>query len=133
MTLGQLYNIYRIFLGMAVDREALQMLRRRRFDNSSPSAVVGTFGVTSNSLSGTTTFSVSCCSTVSTVAGKLLVLTVLWLVTVYTLCRGAANIGNVVDIPAVFMTNVNLVYIMSWVFLQRQFVSIRVCSLCENH
>jgi len=133
MNTVQLYNIHCTVLGMAVDREALLVLRSRRFDSSSSSAVVSTFGVTSTSLSGTTTLSVSYCSAASTVAVKLLVLTALWLVTVYTLCRGAANIGNVIDVPAVFVTNVNLVYIMSWVFLQRQFVSIRVCSLCENH
>ena len=119
---------------MAVDREALQMLQQRSFDNSSPPALVGIVaGVTSNSLSGTTTTaatssssSVSCCSAASALAGKLVVLTTLWLVTVYTLCRGAANISSVVDIPAVFTTNVNIVYVMSWVFLQRQFVSTRV-------
>ena len=133
-------------LGVAVDSEAVQVLRRRRFDSPPASAVIGTLsGVTSSSsLSGTTTrtasspSSVSCCSAVPTLAGKLLVLTTLWLVNVYTLCRGTAkdslfrgtaNIFSVVDVPAVFTTNVNLVYIMSWVFLQRQFVSVRVCSL----
>jgi len=102
---------------MAVDREALEMLRARRFDSpssSSSSAVVSTFGVTSNSLSGTKTVSVTCCTAASTVAGKLLVLTVLWLIIVYTLCRGAADIASVVDVTAVFVTNANLVYIMSW-------------------
>jgi len=119
------------FTGHDADREALQILPQRRFDISSPSAVVGTFGVTSNSLSGTTSSSswACCCSAASTLACKLLVLTTLWLVSVYTLCRGAANISSVVDVPAVFTTNVNLVYIMSWVFLQRQFISVRVCSL----
>jgi len=119
-------------LDMTIDREALQILPQRRFDNSSSSAVVGTFGVTSNSLlSGTTSSSswTCCCSAASTFACKLLVLATLWQVSVYTLCRGAANISSVVDVPAVFTTNVNLVYIMSWVFLQRQFVSIRVYSL----
>jgi len=47
-------------------------------------------------------------------------------VSVYTLCHGAANIDIVVDVPAVLTTVVNLVYVMSWVFLQRQFISIRV-------
>jgi len=111
-------------------RDALQTLQRRRFDSLSPASVVGTFGVTSNSLSGTSTLSASYCTAASTVAVKLLVLTTLWLVTIYTLCRGAASISSVVDVPAVFMTNVNIVYVMSWVLLQRQFVSARVC---HNH
>jgi len=102
---------------VAVDREALEMLQAaRRIDNasssSSSSAVVSTFGVTSNSLSGATkTVSVTRCVAASTVAGKLLALTVLWLITAYALCRGAADIASVVDVSAVFVTNVNVVYI----------------------
>ena len=121
---------------VVVGRDAVQVLRRHRYDNSSSSPVVGTLtGATTNSLPTTTTttttssllssLSVSCCCKTSTVAGKLLVLTVLWSLSVYTLCRGTADIDVVVDVPAVLTTVVNLVYILSWVFLQRQFVSVR--------
>ena len=68
----------------------------------------------------------------STVTGKLIVVTMLWSVSVYALCRAADSVQSVVDVAALFTTNVNLVYIMSWVFLQKQFVSVRVCSLAEN-
>jgi len=53
----------------------------------------------------------------------------LWSVGVYTLCHGVASVDSVVDVSPVFATNVNLVYIMFWVFLQRQFISIRVRRL----
>jgi len=106
--------------------------------NASQSPVVGTVTrISSNSISATpvrtssSSSSLSSCSrsAKSTIAGKLLVLTVLWSVTLYMLFQGAANVDSVVDIPAIFSTNVNLLYIMSWVFLQRQFVSVRVLSV----
>lgn len=59
------------------------------------------------------------------VAGVFAVLILLWILMYYVYLRGV-DVMETPDVAALFATNSNFVYVLSWILLHRKFISTRV-------